>query len=650
MEQKTVVMAVMHVVVQQAADKLIRQGREEELLPLYPILNMYKGVIMSAEGEKLKIVVIDSGFTPHIDIDKIFNGISLCYDKDKIILTDSIQDNIGHGTAITFLINKYVSYTDIFCIKIYDDEYCKPNLLLYALNYIDTNMDCDIINISLGTTSYSDLGLLQECCQRLSQKGVIIVSAFDNNGTISYPAAFDSVIGVDAGYKTGNIMDFDYIENSPINIMGYYHEQRLPWINNRYETVSGASFIAPYTTIHIAQIMGEGFSSLEEIKNQLKKRSKKVTSFDNHISSQAFLPNKAIVFPFNKEIHSLARYIDQLKFEITDFYDIKYVGNIGKTTSQVIGGICHSEHRIKNYSEIDWNSDFDTLIIGHTSELSDVTKIDLKRKFLDKALIHKKNVFSFDGIGESYLKLFLEKGLKIYFPNVTKNHLPHNQFGKLRKVGKPIVAVVGTGPRQGKLTLQMSIKTILESSGYNVGMLGTEPSALLLGANEVYPMGYNSTVNVSGYQAIKVVNYLLGKIEDKNPELIIIGSQSQSAPFTDSSLKYLPVAQHEFILGTAPDCFILCININDDLLYIKRTISYLESLFGSKVLALAALPLEHAQKWSVISNKKTPIAKEVLEKRLAEIKEASNLEVFDISDEKNVMLITENIINFFSNN
>jgi hypothetical protein len=182
-----------------------------------------------------------------------------------------------------------------------------------------------------------------------------------------------------------------------------------------------------------------------------------------------------------------------------------------------------------------------------------------------------------------------------------------------------------------------------------VGMLGTEPSSLLLGAHEVYPMGYGSTIEVNGYDAIKVINNLLGRIEDIDPEIIIVGSQSQSVPFTDSSLKYLPIAQHEFLLATAPDCFILCINLNDELLYIKRTIIYLESLFGGKVLALATLPLDHAQKWSVISNKKIIIPKEEVRLKISQIKNFLSLDVYDISDEDEMINLTENVVNHFAN-
>lgn len=42
---------------------------------------------------------------------------------------------------------------------------------------------------------------------------------------------------------------------------------------------------------------------------------------------------------------------------------------------------------------------------------------------------------------------------------------------------------------------------------YKIGFSGTEPSSLLFGADEVYPMGCESTVHVSGYDAITYINF-----------------------------------------------------------------------------------------------------------------------------------------------
>jgi hypothetical protein len=64
--------------------------------------------------KKLKIVIIDSGFTKHKDIDCVFNGISICFGNSAIVVNNSIEDKIGHGTAITFLIHKHLPNSEIF--------------------------------------------------------------------------------------------------------------------------------------------------------------------------------------------------------------------------------------------------------------------------------------------------------------------------------------------------------------------------------------------------------------------------------------------------------------------------------------------------------------------------------------------------------
>lgn len=111
---------------------------------------------------------------------------------------------------------------------------------------------------------------------------------------------------------------------------------------------------------------------------------------------------------------------------------------------------------------------------------------------------------------------------------------------------------------------------------------------------------------------------------------------------------YLPLAQHEFLLATAPDVYVLCINLSDNVDYIKRTILYLESLYGAKVLALAALPFDHAQKWSVISNKKIKLSNDEIRNRVDKIKQETLLDVFIISDELDVVNLAERIVDFFS--
>lgn len=117
----------------------------------------------------------------------------------------------------------------------------------------------------------TELKELHDVCKKLTNKGVVIVSAFDNLGVVSYPAAFKEVIGVYWDVRCKGPKDYFYVENSPINILGYANTQRLPWLNDTYKTVSGSSFIAPYITIQVVKNLQNNITNIIEIMAQLKK-------------------------------------------------------------------------------------------------------------------------------------------------------------------------------------------------------------------------------------------------------------------------------------------------------------------------------------------------------------------------------------------
>lgn len=83
----------------------------------------------------------------------------------------------------------------------------------------------------------------------------------------------------------------------------------------------------------------------------------------------------------------------------------------------------------------------------------------------------------------------------------------------------------------------------------------------------------------SDWSREKRVSYL-------NRILDITGLQSRTITPKVAAFKSYPIKQQEFITACAPDTYILCINKNDSLNYIRRTIKYLESIFPSKVIAL----------------------------------------------------------------
>ena len=59
---------------------------------------------------------------------------------------------------------------------------------------------------------------------------------------------------------------YQYIENSPINIRGIGHAQRLPDVNNTYCEKLGTSFVVPHITGLIAEKFSKEKWNIVEVK------------------------------------------------------------------------------------------------------------------------------------------------------------------------------------------------------------------------------------------------------------------------------------------------------------------------------------------------------------------------------------------------
>jgi len=600
------------------------------------------------------IVIIDSGVDLNHDSLRKYNcaGISIKFDeKGNLYLVDEDYKNdlIGHGTAVFFIIKNTVPEANVFVIKLFEQEYIDETYkLIKTLEYVYNNINCKVINISFGITCCDDIPGLKNICEKLTCNGVTIVSAFDNKGIISYPAAFKNVIGVDTSILCKKIEDYKFVTNDKLNIIGMGLQQRLPWINNTYIKVAGASFVAPYFTAKVYRLKCNNVKNFDDILENLRNEAAEVIKKDSceREEFKLFKINKAVLFPVNKEIHSIIRFNSYLNFEIQDIFDNKYLGNVGKNVSSLLNVDLNKQ--IKNIESLDWESDFDTFILGHVKHLYILTKKDYIRDILEKCYKNNKNIVAFDDISE-YMDLidcFKSKKLKIYYPTIFKEDL-NNDLTKLRLIGKPVIGVFGTSSRQGKFTLQILLKQLFENDGYKVGFLGTEPSSLIFGANEVYPMGYEGNVNVSGEKAVKLINTLIGRIEDTDPDIIIVGSQSQTIPSDYGNIDMYPLAQHEFILGTLPDIIILCINEYDVLEYIKKTIKYLEIISDSKVIGLVLSPLSRNIQFSILDYRINILTDAEMTEKKKEIEKKLNMNVYLLNNIKEIDQLYRKCVDYF---
>ena len=596
-------------------------------------------------NKKIIIVIIDSGVNdkhPKFTNDTI-TGIALTNNQ----IRSSFKDDFGHGTAIYNIIRECTDFAEIINLKINGIENgVEENDIIYALQYVYENINANIINLSLGITISEHISEFENICDLLSTKGAYIVSAYDNDGAMSYPALFESVIGVSSSDNCINKDDYEYVENSCVNILAKGGLQRVAWVYPSYIFMSGNSFACAHVTVIIAKLLKDNVNaSRNYIMNEIKNGAKKVytKSLFLEMRKPVFKIENAALFPFNKEMHALVRFSNILSFHITDIYDVKYSLKVGSKTNILLKNNDILNRTIKNIENIDWKS-FDTLILGHTKSMSKLINDDsLTKKIIDKALEKGKNIYSLADISD-YANI--NGNLNVYYPKINSENVNSN-LGKLFIPHKPVLGIFGTSSAQGKFTLQLKIRKRFLDMGYKVGQIGTEPTSLLFGMDYVFPMGYESTVNLTNHEIVQYLNMCINNLSNNENDLIIVGSQSGTLTYDLRNLKYYNIEQYLFLLGTQPDGIILCINPYDDMDYIKKTILYLESCIDTKVIALVVFPMTLPNDWRAISNSKQHLTVEQFEKLRLNLKNNIDIPVYNLDDDDLIKCLCDMIIEYY---
>lgn len=547
------------------------------------------------------IVVVDTG----IDLNNTYlnhrriDGISIKRIDGKYKITtlaedaNCIQDYIGHGTAVCGIISSHNAQAELFVIKLFDWDvlHADEEMLCFALEYILHHVDCCAINLSLGVCAIENEKLYNVCCA-LKNKKKVIIAAFDNNGAISYPAAFDCVIGVTSGEMCINNDDVYVCNNRIVNVCAKGRQQRLRWLNNTLLMGYGNSYACAHLTGIVSKQLSGNSDDVNILLMNIAKGTVEIEDSTNEphlLTSPVAQYKRVVAFPFNKEIHSLVRFQDLLPFELIDIYDIKYSARVGSSTDDILNIHGKRSFIIKNIADIDWDS-FDTFILGHTFELSAIiNQPQLVEELVKNLLIRGKRIYSFDDL--TNLNISDEHKRLIYHPQITREDVPVCPFGKLYRQDKPVLGVFGTSSRQGKFTLQLVLRRELLNKGYMLAQIGTEPSSLLFGMNAVFPNGYNSAVYIHQKDTVAYLNNILYQLS-RDADIIIVGGQSGIVIRDEGNLDNYNFSQIDFLYATQPDAVILCVNVFDDLDVVARTISFLEASVGCRVIALAVFPFQ----------------------------------------------------------
>ncbi|MFB0919639.1 MAG: S8 family serine peptidase [Oscillospiraceae bacterium] len=167
-------------------------------------------------GQGVKIAVIDSGVNSE---HKDFEGTVFESGYNVIDGSNDVKDEYGHGTFVCGIlaaarnngtgIAGFCSQATIIPIKCFKDKpETNASYIISAIYEAVDTYQCDVINLSLGTDI--DMTSMRNAVEYAAGKGVIVVAAVGNEGSakLSYPAAYDCVIGVGSIDQSGVVASF----------------------------------------------------------------------------------------------------------------------------------------------------------------------------------------------------------------------------------------------------------------------------------------------------------------------------------------------------------------------------------------------------------------------------------------------------------
>lgn len=497
---------------------------------------------------------------------------------------------LWHGTAVCGEIYQECKDIEIDVYPAFGDVEIESSSIVAILeDILKSEKNYNIINMSLGIEDSAWVDCLQNVCDKLLSKGSILVAAFGNNGAITYPACLDSVIGVDLSSQLENNVGYTYIETGAVNVLGYPSQRNVFYPPNTRKMAVGTSFFCAHVTGMICKYISETVENytLQDIKYFLKHNASDVKSYRSCIDENCFKIRKAVLFPFSKEILTILNLKKYINFEISGVYDLKF----SKYHGENIRTLDKDYFKVQSINEIDWNS-FDTLVLGHIDNYLKLSLAKYIKILIDKCILQKKQVYAFD---DDILKLYQERNIRLeellYYPHINTSSFPHGHLGKMWNIPVPVVAIMGTRSQQGKFTTQIQINQCLKRRGYRVGLIASEPSGRLFGADYIFPYGYRKMVDVPQEEYAIYINELAYKSFMKGRDILLFAAQAGALPRNYNNMNQCTIMQFSLLFGLSPDIVILCVSPDDEIDLILRTISTIESFSQAVIPCIMVNPV-----------------------------------------------------------
>ena len=187
--------------------------------------------------------------------------------------------------------------------------------------------------------------------------------------------------------------------------------------------------------------------------------------------------------------------------------------------------------------------------------------------------------------------------------------------------------------------------------GYKIGQIGTEHHSALFGMDLAFPMGYASPLDLPLQVYVPYLDHKIREInQKKQPDIILVGSQSGTIPYDVNEHKTHSLASIAFMLGTKPDACMLTVNSIDSDEYIQDTIDAIRTIGKIPTILLA---MSDKEKHIRVAYGRTMInpqqmSRERIDEKLQYLEQTFNLPAVEIVSQKGQKKMLETVLQFFA--
>ena len=212
-------------------------------------------------NNKVKIAILDSGVDWGNDIDLAYQT-SLVPGEEE--MTQMFMDGSGHGSSVASLIAAKDNgegitginpNAEIYSYRVLGDGNKAPISRVVEAIYMAINHKVNIINMSFGTTQYSEA--LHQAIKDANEEGILIIAAAGNTGTeggnVEYPAAFPEVMAVGAVNSNAELSDIS-ADGKEIDVVAPGENVKTASSFGLETVSSGTSMAAPHV-VGLASIL-----------------------------------------------------------------------------------------------------------------------------------------------------------------------------------------------------------------------------------------------------------------------------------------------------------------------------------------------------------------------------------------------------------